>query len=67
MVISSGSVFSFFVLGFTGIGFEVEVSGLPYVYLCSIVLDVLTPHVLSEWMVEVCRFDKYGVLFPVLG
>ena len=19
----------------------------------------LTPHVLSEWMVEVCRFDKY--------
>ena len=22
---------------------------------------VLTPHVLSEWMVEVCRFDKCGV------
>jgi len=21
----------------------------------------LTPHVLSEWMVEVCRFDKYRV------
>ena len=23
--------------------------------------DILTPHVLSEWMVEVCRFDKCGV------
>ena len=23
----------------------------------------LTPHVLSEWMVEVCAGDKYGVLF----
>ena len=22
---------------------------------------ILTPHVLSEWMVEVCRFDKCGV------
>jgi hypothetical protein len=21
----------------------------------------LTPHVLSEWMVEVCRFDEYRV------
>ena len=25
-----------------------------------------TPHVLSEWMVEVCRFDEY-VVFGILG
>ena len=27
----------------------------------------LTPHVLSEWMVEVCRFEWYLVLVGVLG
>ena len=27
---------------------------------------ILTPHVLSEWMVEVCRFDEY-VVFGILG
>ena len=26
---------------------------------------VLTPHVLSEWMVEVCRFDMYRYQVPV--
>ena len=25
----------------------------------------LTPHVLSEWMVEVCRFEYLGILFGV--
>jgi hypothetical protein len=29
-----------------------------------LIKDILTPHVLSEWMVEVCRFDKY--LVPIL-
>ena len=28
---------------------------------------ILTPHVLSEWMVEVCRFEWYLVLVGVLG
>ena len=34
------------------------VSGLTYTYLYSINISFqsLTPHVLSEWMVEVCRF-----------
>ena len=26
-------------------------------------INNLTPHVLSEWMVEVCRFEVWGVLF----
>ena len=40
------------------------VSVLRYPYLCSVGRegdDILTPHVLSEWMVEVCRFYMYGV------
>ena len=28
--------------------------------------DNLTPHVLSEWMVEVCRFEYLGIRFRVL-
>ena len=33
--------------------FKVYVSGLTYGYLYSILIQFLTPHVLSEWMVEV--------------
>ena len=33
------------------------------IYIQSHLPNLLTPHVLSEWMVEVCRFDRYGVLF----
>ena len=33
---------------------------LTFIYIPS-VSDVLTPHVLSEWMVEVCAGDKYRV------
>jgi hypothetical protein len=28
---------------------------------------ILTPHVLSEWMVEVCIWDWYQVVFMILG
>ena len=52
-------------------GFILYVSGVqdPYLYsgdcgsrgICEIMFGVLTPHVLSEWMVEVCRFEVYGV------
>ena len=35
------------------------------IYIPS-VSDNLTPHVLSEWMVEVCRFYKCGILLDVL-
>ena len=28
-----------------------------------IIQEYLTPHVLSEWMVEVCRFEYLGILF----
>ena len=46
--------------------FILYVSALTYAYLYSrlifpIFKNNLTPHVLSEWMVEVCRFDKCGV------
>ena len=27
---------------------------------CGVLVYVLTPHVLSEWMVEVCRFEVCG-------
>ena len=37
--------------------FKVYVSAFTYTYLYSIpIFQLLTPHVLSEWMVEVCRF-----------
>ena len=37
--------------------FILYLSVLPYGYLCSLIFQtILTPHVLSEWMVEVCRF-----------
>ena len=46
------------------ISFKVYVSAFGYTYLYSIIpifhiSQLLTPHVLSWWMVEVCRFDKY--------
>jgi len=38
--------------------------GVGYTYLYSSSFpDNLTPHVLSEWMVEVCRFEVCCVLF----
>ena len=48
--------------------FKVYVSGLTYGYLYSLQIfpisnPNLTPHVLSEWMVEVCRFEVYRVGF----
>ena len=44
--------------------FILYVSVLTYTYLYSgddSRDNILTPHVLSEWMVEVCRFHKCGV------
>jgi hypothetical protein len=32
-----------------------------YCYILEGWDDILTPHVLSEWMVEVCRFEVRGV------
>ena len=48
------------------LSFKVYVSAFGYPYLCSFDLfssNNLTPHVLSEWMVEVCRFEVCGVRF----
>ena len=48
------------------LSFKVYVSGLPSPYLYSPNIAShpnLTPHKLTEWMVEVCRFYKYGVRF----
>ena len=43
------------------ISFKVYVSVLGYAYLYSILIqEYLTPHVLSEWRVEVCRFEVCG-------
>jgi len=39
--------------------FILYLSVLGYTYLYSRLQDNLTPHVLSEWMVEVCRFDSW--------
>ena len=53
------------------ISFKVYVSGLGYVYLCSIVLDVLTPHVLSDGNVEWCSLISMcscsGFVLMVVG
>ena len=37
--------------------------------VCGVLVSVyvLTPHVLSEWMVEVCRFEYLGIVFEVCG
>ena len=32
---------------------------------CGVLVYVLTPHVLSEWMVEVCRFEVCGYVRAV--
>ena len=45
------------------LSFILYLSVLTYTYLYSIPSDNLTPHVLSEWMVEVCRFDEYRFMF----
>ena len=34
----------------------------PLIYILFLPRIILTPHVLSEWMVEVCRFEYLGIL-----
>ena len=43
--------------------FILYVSVLTYTYLYSRLIQLLTPHVLSEWMVEVCGAYLCGVRF----
>ena len=44
------------------LSFKVYVSAFGYPYLCSRLITILTPHKLTEWMVEVCGAYLCGVL-----